>query len=47
MNVFAQQLLKISGQPISLQFGYRYYIDAPATGPDWSIRFQPSFLFRK
>jgi hypothetical protein len=45
--VFVQQLLKIGGQPISLQPGYRYYADAPTNGPDWGVRFQVSFLFPK
>jgi len=47
VNATISQLLKVGGQPLQLQLGYRYYADAPADGPDWGIRFQVSFLFPK
>jgi len=47
INATISQLLKIGGQPLQLQLGYRYYVDAPKYGPDWGIRFQVSFLFPK
>ena len=45
INATLSQLLKIGGQPLQLQLGYRYYAEAPTNGPDWGIRFQVSFLF--
>jgi len=39
--------LKIHGQPLSLQAGYRYYADAPTGGPDWGLRFTFTLLFPK
>jgi len=47
VNASISQLLKIGGQPLQLQLGYRYYAEAPTFGPDWGIRFQVSFLFPK
>jgi hypothetical protein len=47
INLMLSQLLKIAGQPISLQAGYRYYADAPDGGPDWGLRFTVSLLFPK
>jgi hypothetical protein len=47
VNATISQLLKVGGQPLQLQLGYRYYADAPTNGPDWGIRFQVSFLFPK
>jgi hypothetical protein len=47
INASISQLLKIGGQPLQLQLGYRYYAEAPTYGPDWGIRFQVSFLFPK
>ncbi len=47
INATISQLLKIGGQPLQLQLGYRYYAEAPTNGPDSGIRFQVSFLFPK
>lgn len=47
VNLTVQQLLKIAGQPVALQVGYRSYIDAPAGGPDWGLRFGVTLLFPK
>jgi len=46
-NATIAQLLKIGGQPLQLELGYRYYTEAPTYGPEWGIRFQVSFLFPK
>lgn len=46
-NFMVSQLLKIGGQPLSLQLGYRYYADHPTGGPDHGIRFTLTFLFPK
>jgi hypothetical protein len=45
INGFVTQLLKIGGQPISFTFGGRPYVERPAGGPDWGIRFAVTFLF--
>jgi len=47
INLTITQLLKIHGQPLSLQAGYRYYADAPTGGPDWGLRFTFTLLFPK
>jgi hypothetical protein len=41
------QLLKIGGQPPSLQLGYRYYVEKVDGGPDWGLRAALTFLFPK
>jgi hypothetical protein len=46
-NLTAQQVLKLGKQPISVQFGGRYYADAPEGGPDWGLRASLVFLFPK
>ena len=46
-NLSVTQLLKIGGQPLTLQAGYRYYADAPDGGPDWGLRFTFTLLFPK
>ena len=47
MNFDVQQLVKIGKMPIAFQAGYRYYINKPAGGPDWGLRFTVTFLFPK
>jgi len=47
VNFMLQQMVKIGGQPVSLQLGYRYYAEKPVYGPDWGVRFQLTFLFPK
>ena len=47
INLMLNQLLKIAGQPLSLQLGYRYYADVPDGGPDWGLRFTFTLLFPK
>ena len=47
LNVAIQQLVKIGNQPVAFQFGYRYYAQRPANGPDWGLRFTITFLFPK
>jgi hypothetical protein len=41
------QLLKIAGQPVSFQLGFKYYAQRPAGGPDWDLRFAITPLFPK
>ena len=47
VNLTVSQLVKVGKQPISVQVGYRNYLDAPKGGPDWGLRFQVTFLFPK
>lgn len=47
LNLTVSQLVKFGKQPVSLQLGYRNYLDAPAGGPDWGLRFQITFMFPK
>lgn len=47
LNVSVQQLLKIGGQPVAFQLGYRYYAQRPINGPDWGLRFAVTLLFPK
>jgi hypothetical protein len=47
VNVMVTQLLKLAGQPISFQLGWRYYVEAVDGGPDWGLRFAVTFLFPK
>jgi hypothetical protein len=47
INATVTQMLKIGGQPLTLQLGYRYYAEKPQDGPDWGLRFTVTFLFPK
>jgi len=41
------QILKVAGQPSSLQVGPKPYVTGPTGAPDWDIRFAFIFLFPK
>jgi hypothetical protein len=45
VNVIASQVLKLGPQRVSLAVGARYFAEAPATGPDWGLRFVVTLLF--
>lgn len=47
LGLFASQVLKIGGQPISVQFGPRVYVEGPSGGPQWGLRLNIVFLFPK
>lgn len=47
INVALVQIVKIAGQPLSIQAGYLYYAEKPDNGPDWGLRFALTFLFPK
>jgi len=47
INAMVSQLVKLGNQPVSFQIGYRYYAEAPETGPDWGLRFAVTLLFPK
>ena len=37
LNLFVSQFLKIGKTPVQFQIGGRYYADAPAGGPNWTL----------
>jgi len=41
------QVLKVYGQPISLQLAPKWYAEGPTGAPDWGIRFAVILLFPK
>lgn len=46
VNFQISKLVNISGQPISLFAGARYWVESPTTGPDdFGLRFGMTFLF--
>lgn len=45
VNILLSQVLMIGKQPISLQIGYRHYIETPDNGPDWGLRFAFTLMF--
>jgi len=47
INFSIGQMIKIGNLPISLELGYRYYVEKPDGGPDWGLRFFVKFLFPK
>ena len=47
INISIGQMIKIGNLPISLELGYRYYLEKPDGGPDWGLRFFVKFLFPK
>lgn len=47
VNLMAAQLLAPGGQPLQLLVGGRYYVAAPAGGPDWGLRVAVTLLFPK
>jgi hypothetical protein len=47
LGIFASQVLRLGGQPLSVQFGPRVYLDGPSGGPEWGLRFNVVLLFPK
>jgi hypothetical protein len=48
INLFVTQILKIGGQPISIQAGPRYWADSPKDGEQgWGFRAALTLLFPK
>jgi hypothetical protein len=47
INVQVSQLVKFGKQPVSFALGYRNYVERPAGGPDWGLRFSVTLLFPK
>jgi hypothetical protein len=47
LNVIISQLVKIGSQPVQFSLGGRYYLETPAGGPEWGVRFSVTMLFPK
>jgi hypothetical protein len=47
INLGVAQLVKIGGQPVQFQIGYRKYVTNPTDTPEHGIRAQVTFLFPK
>lgn len=46
INLMVTQLLKIKGQPLTVQAGPRYWVESPEDGPQgWGFRVALTFLF--
>src|SRR5262245_57745974 len=45
INPGVSQVLKVAGQPLSLQLGPKIYVEGPTGAPDWGLRFTIVFLF--
>ena len=46
INLQVTQLVRIAGEPVSFQIGWRYYAEKPPDGPDWGLRFTATLVFR-
>jgi hypothetical protein len=44
VNLTVSQLIKIGRVPLKLTLGGRLYVEGPAGGPDWGLRFTMTFL---
>ncbi len=47
INLVVSQLVIFGKQPVSLALGYRKYVEGPAGGPDWGLRFAVALMFPK
>jgi hypothetical protein len=47
MNLSASKVTTFGNQLVSIGGGLRYYIESPAGGPDWGLRFTFTLLFPK
>ncbi|MFI4882164.1 MAG: transporter [Phycisphaerales bacterium JB064] len=45
LNLMVNQVSTIGSQPVSYQFGVRYYAERPGGGPEFGLRFGLTFLF--
>ena len=37
--------VRVGNLPVQFELGGRYYLDAPADGPEWGLRFKVTLLF--
>ena len=47
VNLMYSKVTKIGGQMVSFAGGVRAYVDTPAGGPDWGVRFVVTLLYPK
>lgn len=47
VNLMYSKVTKIGGQMVSFAGGARYYLETPAGGPDWGLRFVVTLLYPK
>jgi hypothetical protein len=47
LNLTYSKVTKIGGRMVSFAGGARYYVEAPAGGPDWGVRFVVTLLYPK
>jgi len=47
LNLTYSQVMKVGGQLISYSVGARAYLERPAGGPDWGVRFVVTLLYPK
>jgi hypothetical protein len=48
INLTVSQIIKVTGKPVQLTAGVRYWADSPETGPDgWGARLAVTYLFPK
>jgi hypothetical protein len=48
INLAVSQVLRVAGQPLSVQVGTRYWAESPEFGPEgWGLRFALTLLFPK
>jgi hypothetical protein len=47
LNITVAQMFRIGAQPLRVAIGPRVYVERPAGGPDWGMRFQIIFPFPK
>jgi hypothetical protein len=47
INLMYSQVMNLGPQPVSLQFGGRYYAETPVNGPEWGLRATVTLLFPK
>ena len=45
LTPFVSQVLKLRGQPFSLQLAPRLFVEGPTGAPDWGVRFSTVLLF--
>jgi hypothetical protein len=47
LDITVSQLVRIGDTPIDFALGGRSYLESPAGGPDWGIKFTVTFMFPK
>jgi len=45
LNLVVSQLALVGGQPVQFGAGFRYFLDGPASAPDWGVRLNMTLVF--